>query len=784
MINKTQVNWNNIDWNACSRPKSLVLEKSIFSKINIEHVHVNIIALLLGMASISGLYPFGISYVAALSFYQKDFLPAALLCSAGTVIALRDVIAIRHLAAIVIFSLAYFALKKVIRKKIYAVGILVFCSNLIAGTIFLAIRGFSPYDVVILFMESTLAAAFTYIIPGGMPWVFKDVSTQAEKTICIAILVGAILSIIRGIAVFGINIGEVVGTIVVLIAALLGGPGVGAASGIIMGITGYSLMFSPWAIAVLAFAGLIAGSFNKLGKAGVIAGFTLGYLIYNMYINSMGEILISLPVLFSALGVFLIFPRSASRTLTNCMNATYNDGLGYDLNERKSDILLETAHLMEELGKSFAEPLYEPNDFGQNYINSVLLEAQSKICYSCGMHRICWEQETQKTIQAFYKLVENYETNPMEKSIPRLFKARCSKTEDLIRLVEDKSSIYNLALQKNVILKNSCEEILNHFKQSAHIIRLLANENFIDCYDKSFGTKLFEKLKQEGLNPKRIYYTNEHKKDCIHVVKPACNGEEHCQNMIKSKIEQMTGEKICAEVIECPKKTSGTECHLKYSFCGSLEVSVGISGVSKKGFDVSGDGFSFMKLKTGKFLLALSDGMGVGKSAARQSERTLALLERLMECGFSWATTLKIVNSVMLATGIKESFSTLDIALIDTCDGSVEFIKAGAASGFIKHGNKTTVIKGQSLPVGIMDTINPSVIHKKVRSKDIIVMVTDGVIDALSSQKSGEDVLRAILSEIKTSNPQEIADEILKMAKMSGNIKDDMTVLAALVWKR
>jgi stage II sporulation protein E len=155
-----------------------------------------------------------------------------------------------------------------------------------------------------------------------------------------------------------------------------------------------------------------------------------------------------------------------------------------------------------------------------------------------------------------------------------------------------------------------------------------------------------------------------------------------------------------------------------------------------------------------------------------------------LEAGFSQETVVKVTNAAMIATNADESFSTIDAALIDTAAGKIRFIKAGAPTSFIKHRSKIEIIRGGSLPVGIMDEVVPKVTEKTIGPGDMVIMVTDGVIDALSDKQNGEEELRKMLLEIKTTNPQEMAERILKKAKGQTNVRDDMTVLVGSIWEK
>jgi stage II sporulation protein E len=83
-----------------------------------------------------------------------------------------------------------------------------------------------------------------------------------------------------------------------------------------------------------------------------------------------------------------------------------------------------------------------------------------------------------------------------------------------------------------------------------------------------------------------------------------------------------------------------------------------------------------------------------------------------------------------------------------------------------------------------MDEITPKVAEKTLGPGDMVIMVTDGVVDAFSDKQNGEEELRKMLLEIKTTNPQEMAERILKKAKGQTNVRDDMTVLVGSIWEK
>lgn len=62
-------------------------------------------------------------------------------------------------------------------------------------------------------------------------------------------------------------------------------------------------------------------------------------------------------------------------------------------------------------------------------------------------------------------------------------------------------------------------------------------------------------------------------------------------------------------------------------------------------------------------------------------------------------------------------------------------------------------------------------------------MMTDGVLDACPGEEKEQD-MKAYLESLTVQSPQELADRILHFAAREGGMWDDMTVLAAGIWKQ
>lgn len=200
---------------------------------------------------------------------------------------------------------------------------------------------------------------------------------------------------------------------------------------------------------------------------------------------------------------------------------------------------------------------------------------------------------------------------------------------------------------------------------------------------------------------------------------------------------------------------------------------------------VSGDSIIQTKLKDGKYLIAISDGMGSGPDARKSSQIVTSMLKRLLNSGFERNTSVDLINSNLLNVA-DDVFATLDIAIVDLYKGNIEFIKNGACPTYIKNNRKIQIIKSLTLPAGIVKSASTDVFDKDIENNDIIVMCSDGILDSNIEYKNKELWVKYLLEDMEITNPQKIADIILNESVDNnfGKIKDDMSVVVCKFVKK
>lgn len=216
----------------------------------------------------------------------------------------------------------------------------------------------------------------------------------------------------------------------------------------------------------------------------------------------------------------------------------------------------------------------------------------------------------------------------------------------------------------------------------------------------------------------------------------------------------------------------------------NFKVLYGVARKTKTGESISGDNFSFTDVGNRKMVVSLSDGMGSGFQACKESESVIELIEQFLEAGFCKETAVRMINSTMMMNSPDQIYATIDISDIDLYSGVCEFLKIGASATFIKRDNWVETIQSTSLPIGVLHQADIDTTAKKLYDGDFIIMVSDGAVDGLK-ELGQEELLREIILNADTSNPKEMAPYIMEkiLEYGDGQVKDDMTVLAVGIWK-
>ena len=217
---------------------------------------------------------------------------------------------------------------------------------------------------------------------------------------------------------------------------------------------------------------------------------------------------------------------------------------------------------------------------------------------------------------------------------------------------------------------------------------------------------------------------------------------------------------------------------------GSYHMLCGAARIPKQGESISGDNYTFVESQGSQVVMSLSDGIGSGEQADRESRQVVELTEQLVETGFSARSALKLVNTVLLLAGREQHPATLDLCGVDLHTGVLECMKLGAVTTFIIGEDGVELLEAGEVPMGVLTAVEPELMSKKLWDGSRIIMVSDGVLDALPGDDK-EQVMKEYLESVENMPPQELAEQILEFASsFIPAARDDMTALVAGLWKR
>lgn len=221
-------------------------------------------------------------------------------------------------------------------------------------------------------------------------------------------------------------------------------------------------------------------------------------------------------------------------------------------------------------------------------------------------------------------------------------------------------------------------------------------------------------------------------------------------------------------------------CGFKIAPCPNYKIEIGKAKVASE--EVSGDNQITFEIASSKVAIVLSDGMGVGLKAHTESNVALRLLERMIKAGYDLATSMSLINRLLILRNQDDMFVTIDLVVVDLFSGQLEFVKIGAAPSFIKRGREVEIIYNHTLPVGVLSQVDVESDRRMLQEGEVLVMTTDGVLDAQRSVARKDEWMCWNLRRLQESEDMSVmAGAILadSIDVADGRVDDDMMVVVA-----
>lgn len=747
---------------------------------------------------LESLAPFGAAFfIAALSVFNRRIsLIAGLFVIAGYFSSVTFYAASSHTLTILLIYLASNSIRIKKGKKNYRLLALTVIVNLITSMFFnirFIMGTFRPEDFVISLAESLIIIASSYIFTYGIP-VYMQLKNRTmlskEEIICIGFTAAIVVAGIWDIRYMGFSLRNMLVLFMIIASGYIEGPATGAACGVILGFV-YEISDAsmPIYIGVFAFTGLMSGIFKEVGKYITALAFICSGALLSLYISKMFEVeSIFRDTIIPAI-VFMSIPNKCyikfgeffnSGTRNAKMQKHYIQKTSRVMDTRLEEVSATIQGLSDILNDNMQSEAYCKNEMEELVENTA-----QRVCGNCDERELCWEKQFYRTYDALKQLIQlgGRKEKLVLNDMPEELERKCVKANEMIRQVNWSIIEFKLNARWRKRILNSRKIVAQQLTSIYGVVKDMVEEASTSFeFKNDIEEEIAVALDKEELDFDDIIAVKDKTgRYEVSIYKRPCNGQQLCSRKYLSIVSNTLGVNMVREDMDCRLNSDSSIC--QFSFVQQENFAVSSSVASRSKQNVSGDSYYFGTVNRGRYLIALSDGMGSGKKAQSESNATVNLLEKFISAGYEKNIAVKALNSVLILRSCDESYATVDAAVIDLYNGYGEFVKVASAPTYIKSGDEVRMLSSSSLPVGIIDDVDTESEYVELKNGDMIIMLTDGIID--SAGENGDKYFKQVIAQFASGNPREVADHILKCALNNSpdGPGDDMTVVVSKIWK-
>lgn len=618
------------------------------------------------------------------------------------------------------------------------------------------------------------------LITGAKIWLVKGLKYKLglDDLFCSSFLF--IICAYGAIIAFGADFYFAFSLLTILFACLFVGKSAPIFSGIILAfpLSLYKLDLSFFGVfIILALIVSACSNYSKLFTAifSTCVSFGFFFILPNSFTPSYT--LYGLTSLVSV--VYLFFPEKFACKWQKLLKVHLSNNAGrYSVNVHRNAVagkLFEMSAVFDEMSSSLQKvgdnlPIKEK--FAESFADEILISVCSRCKNYTECRRFSFPTDTE-LIKITNLAIAKGKLNLID--LPKQFSYKCLFPEEIVKFTNKLTNRFNLETDERLALKQGKDLVLRQTQGVSEALRSLATSlnKQIELGDKT-EEKITDNLLKCGIAVKEVAKFSGEENEIV-ITLPH---KDVFNPLLIKAISEITGYR---SVISENKRISEELAVITVKRAPDLDAVFGIARKVKDGKQKSGDTHSITKISEGKFLVALNDGMGSGDEAEEISSNAISLVETFYKAGLKSETILPLVNK-MLSFGDEDNFTALDVVIVNLFENYVDFIKVGSPYSFILTKDTVKIIEGNSLPLGILEEMRPTVCSTPISSGDVIMLVSDGISDAFASSSDLID----FLSTQRALNPKILADSVLEKALyLNGNVaKDDMTVFCVRIFSR
>ena len=708
---------------------------------------------------------------------------------AGIYSALPFTVALKYMmtltAAFVILEAPFIKNRNIWRPALYALPAIILGIFSMIGA---PAAGWSGNYIAMSVLEMVIAYISSVLFSRGTGFLLrenKNYRISNEQMVSLAFIVAVFLYAVPEFGGAKVAPVETAIYFIILFFTYKYGIGQGTVAGAVSGIAMNLRGASASGIGLYTMMGVVVSAFRELGRIPTAAIFAATAGVGGLIFKEMALSVRGAGALTSAIILFLLLPSSMVYRLDSEEGVEGRESLAaQNLKKIANTRMKSFSDSFLKLSRTLETITDQQMKMKQQELNYIFEDISEKLCKNCRNCSLCWESNLQSTYQSTCKMFEVAEKNGFIRmeDIPEPFLETCICADQFLMETNRGFEISKLNHIWSSKIAENREVFADQLKEVSQCIQNITG----DIYGTAQVLRAEEELVKRRLKAGHvsvqsiaIIERNDKRKE---IYLKAAAGRGHC--ITAKETAGLIGEAVGVRVrVSDSSKTVLSKEYENFIFMEDTKFKVltGVARAMKE--NVSGDNFSLLKLETGEYMIALSDGMGTGKEAGQESETVMSLLEQLIEAGFKTETAIKLINSSLVLKSEKQSFSTIDMGIINLFTGMCEFTKIGAAAAFIKRDNWVETISSTTLPIGMLGNVDYDAVTKKLYEGDIVIMVTDGVLDCIGEENK-EAYMERMIAELKSNNPQEIANKILDNTLAQSNYvpMDDMTVITAGIW--
>ncbi|MDI6600282.1 MAG: stage II sporulation protein E [Thermoanaerobacteraceae bacterium] len=731
-----------------------------------------------------GSFPFGLAYIGSVAGKNRRNVILSLFCILGLLSAGSYPNTMRYLVTYAMLSGAFYSLKSMTKtsgRAFLTAGVI-----LIVGMAFYLLTGRILYDLILVVLESVIVFSMVFVFDYTLDVMKGSTSRRylgKEEIISIGITYGLVIASLKDIEIYGLSLWMIAAISGLIIAAYAGGLGAGAAMGVLLAVvTQFTGSVTSSTGLMFSLTGLLAGAFSSLGMIGSVSGSFISYFVLDRLAGYTMSAYIK-ELLLSSLICFLI-PSSIIKALSfyisrNLERFKSSRKFMYNTKEIIFTRLKDMSGVMSELATVFDGA--KNSIMVRHDVSKVIERTAEEVCSNCIKRDQCWGKDFYYTYQFIFDMITLLELKGevTQDNVPR---NRCINLNTMIKEINNLYDFYMLNSMWQKRLDESQRIVSDQLKGLSRIVSDLAETiKSKDHFCEDIEEQIFVELDKNSITPDEvIVLETEEGKHEIFIKREACFGKAECSKKIEPIVSKVMEKEYRRKEDVCRLDGRENSCMITLVEKEIYNVTTGVSHIAME-HSGSGDNFIFSELSGGRYLVAISDGMGTGKEAGIISSTAVGLLEKFMNSGFTEDITIRSINSILNLKLQDDMFTTMDISIIDRYTGTIEAFKMVAPSSYIKRKNSVDIVKKENLPAGALEDISVLSVRKSAGDGDMLIMITDGVVDSIESENR-DTVIQDIIRSIDTNNPQEMAEKMMKEVLKKGRQKDDMTIVVSKIW--